>query len=95
MPVNWQNDQIRIAAESIYRDLSQFGFEVLLDDRDERAGVKFNDADLIGIPLRITVGKKAADGIVELKKRNEKQASDVAVSEVNQAFLKSLLDSKA
>jgi prolyl-tRNA synthetase len=55
---------------------------VLLDDRDERAGVKFKDADLIGIPYRITVGKKAGDGIVELLDRRSKQSSDVNVSEV-------------
>ena len=50
--------------------------EVLLDDRDERPGVKFKDADLIGIPIRITVGKKASDGIVEYKLRREEKAMD-------------------
>ena len=45
------------------------GYEVLVDDRNERAGVKFSDSDLIGLPIRITVGKKAADGIVEVKSK--------------------------
>jgi prolyl-tRNA synthetase len=56
--------------------------EVLLDDRDERAGVKFKDADLIGIPYRITIGKKASDGIVELFDRGSKQSEDVKISDV-------------
>ncbi len=60
--------------ESIARDLEMHGFDVLLDDRDERAGVKFKDADLIGIPYRINVGKKAASGLVELVTRS--QAAD-------------------
>ena len=56
-------------AERMYNDLTEMGIEVLLDDRDERAGVKFKDADLIGIPIRITVGKRAGEGIVEYKER--------------------------
>ena len=55
--------------EKLARDLEAAGFDVLLDDRDERAGVKFKDADLVGIPYRINVGKKAAEGIVELVAR--------------------------
>jgi prolyl-tRNA synthetase len=54
----------------------------LLDDRDERAGVKFKDADLIGIPYRITVGKKIADSTVELFDRATKQSTDVKLDEV-------------
>ena len=56
-------------AEDLYEKLQKKGVEVILDDRDERPGVKFKDADLIGIPIRIVVGKKAADGIVEYKLR--------------------------
>jgi prolyl-tRNA synthetase len=59
-------------AESIYQELLENGVEVLLDDRDERAGVKFKDADLIGIPIRITVGGKASEDVVEYKLRREK-----------------------
>jgi prolyl-tRNA synthetase len=56
-------------AEKMYRDLEAAGVEVVLDDRDERAGIKFNDADIFGIPIRITVGRGAADGMVEYKLR--------------------------
>jgi prolyl-tRNA synthetase len=62
--------------------LQRAGLEVLLDDRDERAGVKFKDADLIGIPYRITIGKKAADGLVELFERQTKASEDVKLSEI-------------
>ena len=51
----------------IEEQLVKAGYEVLVDDRNERAGVKFSDSDLIGLPIRVTVGKKAADGIVEVK----------------------------
>ena len=55
---------------------------MLLDDRDERAGVKFKDADLVGIPFRINVGKKAASGLVELVTRAKSSSEDVAIDEV-------------
>ena len=61
------------AGEKVAADLEAAGFDVLLDDRDERAGVKFKDADLIGIPYRINVGKKAAEGQVELVARARRQ----------------------
>jgi prolyl-tRNA synthetase len=61
--------------------------EVLLDDRDERPGVKFKDADLIGIPIRITVGKKASDGIVEYKLRREEKAVDKTAGEAVAAVM--------
>ena len=68
------------AAEQICRDLEAEEIEVLLDDRDERAGVKFNDADLIGIPIRITVGSRGlARGEVEVKMRSERERQDVAI----------------
>jgi len=79
---NVKDEKLRAAGDQIYRDLQQAGLEVLLDDRDERAGVKFKDADLIGVPYRITVGKKIADGVVELFDRRAKQNEDVALSEV-------------
>lgn len=82
VPVNWQNEQIRSVSESLYLELKSNGIDVILDDRDERAGVKFNDADLIGIPFRVTVGKKAGDGIFELKKRSEKNATEVTTDEL-------------
>ncbi len=68
-------------AEAIYDTLQKAGVEVLLDDRDERPGVKFKDADLLGIPVRITVGRNAAAGIVEYKLRRESEKRDLSVEE--------------
>ena len=79
---NMKQDDLREAGEKIYRDLRNAGLDALLDDRDERAGVKFKDADLIGIPYRITIGKKVADGLVELYDRRAKQSEDVKISDV-------------
>lgn len=78
---NYQPEQVE-AAERIYAQMLERGVEVLLDDRDERAGVKFNDADLIGIPIRITVGKKISEGKVEFKRRHQQDSLDVPVDEV-------------
>jgi prolyl-tRNA synthetase len=79
---NMKQDDVRAAGEKLYEDLQRAGLEVLLDDRDERAGVKFKDADLIGVPYRITIGKKAAEGVVELFERRTKQSEDVKISDV-------------
>lgn len=79
---NIKQDDLREAGEKLYNELQNAGLQVLLDDRDERAGVKFKDADLIGIPYRITIGKKAAGGVVELFDRGTKQSEDVKISEV-------------
>lgn len=70
-------DEIQLQlADKAYKDLKAVGVEVLLDDRDERPGVKFKDADIVGIPIRITVGKKAAEGVVEYKLRGGAQSSE-------------------
>lgn len=69
VPTNTTDAVINGLAEDIHNRLENAGIEVVLDDRDERPGVKFKDADLIGFPLRITVGRKAASGIVEFKER--------------------------
>jgi len=83
LPLQMQDAAVRDAAEKLYLDLTAAGVEVLLDDRDERAGVKFKDADLIGIPLRIAVGKKGlAEGKVEWKPRGAKEVELVALGEV-------------
>jgi prolyl-tRNA synthetase len=79
---NMKQDDLREAGEKLYEELQRAGLEVLLDDRDERAGVKFKDADLIGIPLRITVGKKVTEGVVELFDRTTKSSEDVKISSV-------------
>src|SRR5207245_4576817 len=79
---NMKQDELREAGENLYKDLQRAGLDVLLDDRDERAGVKFKDADLIGVPYRITIGKKIASGLVELFDRQAKQSEDVKLSEI-------------
>jgi prolyl-tRNA synthetase len=80
-PVNSAEPTQRRAAEDIYQACLALGLDALLDDRDERPGVKFKDADLIGIPFRITVGKKLAQGMVELVERRGKKSTDVPVAE--------------
>jgi prolyl-tRNA synthetase len=74
-----QEPETVAACEGLMADLEAAGFEVLYDDRDERPGVKFKDADLIGIPYRITVGKKLSEGKLEFVERATKQSSDIAV----------------
>ena len=70
------------AAEKIYNELLSMGVEVLLDDRDERVGVKFKDSELIGIPMRITVGKDITDGKVEFKLRSESEKELISLDEI-------------
>jgi prolyl-tRNA synthetase len=79
---NMKQDELREAGEKLYQELQRAGLEVLLDDRDERAGVKFKDADLIGIPYRVTIGKKITDGVVELFDRRAKKSEDVKIGDV-------------
>ncbi|MFA7660932.1 MAG: His/Gly/Thr/Pro-type tRNA ligase C-terminal domain-containing protein [Anaerovoracaceae bacterium] len=74
-------------AEKVYEELLAEGVEVLLDDRDERPGVKFKDADLIGIPIRITVGKKAVDGVVEYKIRGDEKNTDKTAADATASVL--------
>lgn len=76
------SDEIQMnMAEELYKTFMDAGIEVLLDDRDERPGVKFKDSELIGIPLRITVGRKAKDGIIEFKERKGGQAVEMTPAE--------------
>ncbi len=82
IPVNNKDSQQMEYAEKIYTELHAKGIEVILDDRNERAGVKFKDADLIGFPIRITVGKKAIEeGIVEYKLRKESTVEEISMAE--------------
>jgi prolyl-tRNA synthetase len=80
-PVNTAEAAQVAAAGEIYRACLAMGLDALLDDRDERPGVKFKDADLIGIPFRIVAGKKLASGMVELVERRGKKSQDVPVAE--------------
>ncbi len=82
-PLNVKDAELKATADGIYDELSKAGVEVLYDDRDERAGVKLNDADLVGFPFQIRVGpKKLKEGKVEFYDRATRQAEDVAVGEV-------------
>ncbi len=82
IPVNIAKEEQLELGEKLYKELMARGVDVLIDDRKERAGVKFNDADLIGIPIRITVGKLAGEGIVEYKLRKDADRTDVPVEDV-------------
>jgi prolyl-tRNA synthetase len=81
-PVNYSEPSQREAADRLYRQFVDAGLDVVLDDRDERPGVKFKDADLVGIPYRVTLGKKLAQGLVELTSRRDHQSRDVPAGEV-------------
>lgn len=82
IPVNAKKEDQMAMADKIDQQLTEAGYEVLVDDRKERAGVKFADSDLIGIPIRVTVGKKAQDGIVEIKIRKTGEAVEVKQEEL-------------
>ena len=80
--IDKNNDIQSEMAEKLYSNLTASNIDTILDDRDERAGVKFNDMDLIGIPIRITIGKKAKDGEVELKLRDSDEIQTVKIDDV-------------
>ena len=82
IPVDVKKAEQLDAATKIYEDLKAVGFEVLLDDRKERAGVKLSDADLIGLPIHVTVGRGISDGLVEIKVRQTGEVFEVKVTEL-------------
>jgi len=84
--VNVKDEGVKSAAEDIAQRLETAGFDVILDDRDERPGVKFKDADLVGIPFRITVGKKVTEGTVEVVQRSTLERRDVTITAVVEYF---------
>jgi prolyl-tRNA synthetase len=87
-PVNQDEPDVVRTAEEIYSKLTEAGIEVLLDDRDLRGGIKFKDADLIGIPIRVTVGKKSvAEGNVEVKLRAEAQSKKTPIGDAPQTII--------
>ena len=92
VPVNVKDAKIMDTAEELYAALEEKGFEVLLDDRDERAGVKFKDADLIGIPYRVIIGEKnLKEGVVELKERKTGSTEKVPLVEAVDRVVKKLI----
>ncbi len=95
-PANVTDPKSKEVSDTIYADLKAKGVEVLLDDRDERAGIKFKDADLIGIPVRVTVGEKSlAKGVVEIKLRTEAKAEEVPLDKAIEKTLELVLRLKA
>ena len=92
LPVNVKDQASMDTAEELYTALEEKGFEVLMDDRDERAGIKFKDADLIGIPWRIIIGEKnLKEGLVELKERKTGQVEKVKIAEAAEKVAKKLV----
>jgi prolyl-tRNA synthetase len=85
-PVNVKDEAVRAASEDIAKQLEAAGFDVILDDRNERPGVKFKDADLVGIPFRITVGSKVTEGTVEVVLRSTREVRDVRITAVVESF---------
>ena len=94
VPTTSQDETVVKMAEEIHDALEKAGAEVLIDDREERAGVKFKDADLIGIPVRITVGRKAAEGKVEYKLRSGSEVVEMTAEEAVAAALKEIEEKK-
>jgi len=91
IPLNMSNDKVKKAAETIYDQALSQGMDVLLDDRDETAGVKLKDADLIGIPARLVIGeRKIGEGKVEFRRRSDPAAQDVPVEEALKRVRESL-----
>lgn len=94
VPVNTKDEKQVEIAENIYDTLKKAGIEVLIDDRDERAGVKFKDADLIGIPYRITVGKTIEQGLVEFKCRHSDEMITISPDEAVNKIIEIVRDAK-
>jgi prolyl-tRNA synthetase len=89
-PTNVSDAKILEVATDLAQKLEAAGFDVLLDDRDERPGVKFKDADLVGIPFRINVGKKVTEGMIEVVQRSTRTSTDVMIAEAVSHFQKLL-----
>ncbi len=89
-PTNVSDEKLLSAAVDIAQRLEAAGYDVLLDDRDERPGVKFKDADLVGIPYRVTVGKKVTEGTVEVVLRSTRQIQDASIAAITDYFEQNL-----
>jgi prolyl-tRNA synthetase len=86
VPTNVKDDNLLKAGIDIATRLEAEGYDVLLDDRDERPGVKFKDADLVGIPYRVTVGKKVTEGTVEVVRRSTREMQDASIAAITDYF---------
>ena len=87
IPVNMKQDEQKALAESLYTELQESGLDILFDDRQERPGVKFKDSDLLGLPIRVTIGKKAGEGIVEVKYRKSGETVEVHRDDLKNTIL--------
>jgi prolyl-tRNA synthetase len=90
VPTNAADEKLLNAAIEIAQSLEKAGLDVVLDDRDERPGVKFKDADLVGIPVRVTVGKKLSEGKVEVLLRSTRESQDATIGDV-EALVRKLI----
>jgi len=90
--IDMKNEEQTKVANELYNKLTSLGIEVIFDDRDERPGVKFKDMELIGIPARITIGKKITDNIVEFKQRKNGNQEDVSLDEIIEKVTKYVKD---
>jgi prolyl-tRNA synthetase len=86
-PTNVSDATLLKTAEEVAQKLENAGFSVLLDDRDERPGVKFKDAELVGIPYRINVGKKVTEGRVEVVSRSTRKSQDANIAGIDTTFV--------
>jgi prolyl-tRNA synthetase len=89
-PTNVGDPKLKGVGEDISSRLTSLGIDVLLDDRDERPGVKFKDADLVGVPFRINVGKKVTEGTVEAVQRSTGRSEDVTIPAITEYFARIL-----
>jgi prolyl-tRNA synthetase len=95
VPVKWNDEATREVAERLAEELESLDVEVLLDDRDERAGVKFNDADLIGIPYRVTIGPRGLKaGTVEVKARRDDEAAEIVIGEAAERIRTTVVEAR-
>lgn len=90
--IDMKSEEQTKIAENIYKELQKQNIDVIYDNRDERPGVKFKDMDLIGIPLRITIGKKINDNLVELKERTSKNQQDISIDDIIQKVVEIVKD---
>jgi prolyl-tRNA synthetase len=95
VPVNSEDDAHTTAANQLYDALREKGIDVLLDDRNERAGSKFKDADLLGVPLKVVCGRGLAGGVIELKWRHENESVEIAVGDAANRIAQMVVDERA
>jgi len=94
VPINYSDENMKKVADTLYSNLKSLGVEVILDDRDDRPGFKFKDWELIGIPYMIIAGKRANEGIVELKNRHTLEKVEITIEEAVEIISKAIKNIK-